>query len=112
MVEYNSALDDVFKALSDPVRREILEALKSGPATVGQIAEPFNMSFAGTAKHVSVLAKAKLVQKRKVGRQQLCSLNASPLKELSTWLDNYAKFWNHHLEALELAIQEFENEKK
>lgn len=108
MVERQSDLDPVFKALADPARRAILTQLASGPAAVGDIAAPLDMSFAGASKHVNVLVEARLVQKRKDGRRQLCSLNPEPLAEVRDWLDTYARFWSQRLDALEGALKRHE----
>lgn len=110
MVELNTPLENVLKAIADPVRRGILATLKEGPAPIGEIAKPYDMSFAGAAKHVNILVEAQLIRKTKVGRAQVCSLNAEPLKTLQTWLDEYAQFWTGRLNALALAIEEYENE--
>ncbi|MCC7183489.1 MAG: hypothetical protein IT509_07960 [Rhodocyclaceae bacterium] len=64
------------------------------------------MSFAGAAKHVAVLARAGLIERRKVGRQQLCRLEASRLQEASAWLKQWEGFWNSRLDALEAALKE------
>ena len=111
MVELNAPLDDVLKAIADPVRRGILSRLKEGPAQIGEIAKPFDMSFAGAAKHVKVLAQANLVKKTKVGRAQVCSLNAEPLAAIQSWLDEYSAFWSGRLDALAQALEEFEDGK-
>lgn len=111
MVELNVPLDDVLKAIADPVRRGILSRLKNGPAQIGEIAEPFDMSFAGAAKHVNVLAKANLIKKTKVGRAQICSLNPEPLTAIQKWLDQYSAFWNGRLDALSQALEDFEDGK-
>lgn len=110
MVELDTPLENVLKAIADPVRRGILATLKEGPATIGEIGKPYEMSFAGAAKHVNILVEAQLIRKTKVGRAQVCSLNAEPLKALQIWLDEYAKFWTGRLDALVVAIEEYENE--
>lgn len=110
MVELNSSLENVLKAIADPVRRGILTKLKEGPAPVGEVAKSYDMSFAGAAKHVNILVDAQLVRKTKVGRTQICSLNAEPLKALQDWLNEYSQFWNGRIDALAIAIEEFDNE--
>ena len=109
MVELNAPLDDVLRAIADPVRRRILARLKEGLAQIGEIAKPFAMSFAGAAKHVNVLAKANLIKKTKVGRAQICSLNPEPLTAIQRWLDEYSAFWNDRLGALSQALEDFES---
>ena len=65
-------LDMTFAALADPTRRAMLASLTAGERTMGELAAPYAMSFAGAAKHVGVLERAGLVERRKAGRQQLC----------------------------------------
>src|SRR5207249_4218862 len=72
-------LDATFHALADPTRRAMLANLARGERSIGELAEPFAMSFAGAAKHVKVLEEAGLVARRKVGRMQMCSLSPEPL---------------------------------
>ncbi|WP_199555182.1 ArsR/SmtB family transcription factor [Sandaracinobacteroides hominis] len=99
-------LDATFLALSDPTRRGMLANLMLGEKSVGELAAPFAMSFAGASKHVGVLAKAGLIERRKVGRQQLCRLRAERLKEADDWLRQWERFWNTRLDGLEAALKE------
>ena len=99
-------LDATFLALSDPTRRGMLANLMLGEKSVGELAAPFAMSFAGASKHVGVLAKAGLIERRKVGRQQLCRLRAERLKEADDWLRQWERFWNTRLDGLEAALTE------
>jgi len=110
MVEQSANLDSVLKAISDPVRRGMLAQLRSGPASVGEIAKPHDMSFAGAAKHLKILEAANLIHKSKSGRKQLCSLNPEPLKSVEAWLEDYAKFWNGRFDALAKILEEDEND--
>lgn len=102
MVEYR--LDATFHALSDPTRRGMLAHLAQGEKSIGDLAEPFSMSFAGAAKHVKVLEGAGLVARRKVGRSYMCALKPDPLAEAQSWLRQWEKFWNLRLDALEAVI--------
>lgn len=104
MVE--NQLDATFAALADPTRRAMLAALMAGEKPVGELAAPHRMSLAGAAKHVGVLARAGLVERRKVGRQQLCRLNANRLAEARDWLAQWERFWTARLDALEHALEE------
>ncbi len=103
MVEY--PLDATFHALADPTRRGMLASLAEGEKSIGALAEPFAISFAGASKHVKVLEGAGLVARRKVGRTQLCSLNAEPLAQAERWLRQWEGFWNVRLDALEAMIR-------
>lgn len=104
MVE--DALDSTFAALSDPTRRAMLAALAHGEKPVSELAAPYEMSLAGASKHVGVLARAGLIEQRKIGRQQICRLNADRLKEASDWLAAWETFWTHNLDRLEVALKE------
>lgn len=99
-------LDTTFTALADPTRRAMLADLMLGEKSIGELAAPHRMSFAGAAKHVAVLARAGLIERRKVGRQQLCRLKARRLKEASDWLNQWQRFWVDRLDALEAALKE------
>lgn len=104
MVEHR--LDATFHALADPTRRGMLAQLALGEKSVGALAEPFAMSFAGASKHLKVLEDAGLVARRKAGRSYLCSLKAGPLGEADEWLRQWEKFWNVRLNRLEAIIAE------
>ena len=95
-----------FAALADPTRRAMLANLAAGERSVGELAAPFAMSFAGAAKHVGVLEKAGLVERRRAGRQQLCRLKADRLREAELWLRQWEQFWTASLDRLELIIAE------
>jgi len=84
----------------------MLASLALGEKSIGALAEPFAMSFAGAAKHVKVLEGAGLIARRKVGRTQLCRLNAEPLAEADGWLRQWESFWNVRLDRLEALIAE------
>jgi DNA-binding transcriptional ArsR family regulator len=97
-------LDLTFAALADPTRRAMLASLALGERSVGELAAPHAMSFAGAAKHVGVLERAGLVERRKAGRQQLCRLKAERLREADEWLRQWERFWNSTLDRLEALI--------
>lgn len=97
-------LDATFHALADPTRRAMLASLAAGERSIGELAAPHAMSFAGASKHVQALERAGLVERRKAGRQQLCRLKAAPLKEANAWLRQWEQFWNTRLDVLEAII--------
>ncbi|WP_380925619.1 ArsR/SmtB family transcription factor [Sphingomonas leidyi] len=109
MVEYR--LDATFHALADPTRRGMLAHLSLGEKSIGELAEPFSMTFAGAAKHVKVLEGAGLVARRKVGRSYMCALKPDPLAEADKWLKQWEKFWTVRLDALEAIIAADQREK-
>ncbi len=105
MVEQNAAaLDRVFRALADPTRRAMLRKLAAGERSVGELAEPFDMSFAAAAKHVKVLEGAGLLSKAVDGRTHRCRLEARALAEADRWIAYYQRFWAGRLDALETAL--------
>lgn len=97
-------LDTIFRALADPTRRGMLANLSLGEKSIGALAEPFAMSFAGASKHVKVLEDAGLLSRRKAGRTHFVSLNAEPLAEAEAWLRQWEKFWTMRLDCLEALI--------
>ncbi|WP_299429153.1 helix-turn-helix transcriptional regulator [Sphingomonas bacterium] len=97
-------LDMTFAALADPTRRAMLASLMAGERSVGELAAPFAMSFAGAAKHVGVLERAGLVERRKAGRQQLCRLKADRLREADAWLRQWERVWAASLDRLETLL--------
>lgn len=101
MVEYKQQqLDGVFAALADTTRRSLLEHLQNGPATVGALAEPHDMTIQGVSKHLKKLEAAGLVRRRKEGREVWCELAIGPLQQASTWIDEQRRFWEVRLDRL------------
>ena len=98
-------LDTIFAALADPTRRAMLATLSGGERSIGELAAPHAMSFAGAAKHVKALERAGLVERRKVGRRQLCRLQAEPLREAEVWLRQWEKFWTERLDVLDALLK-------
>jgi DNA-binding transcriptional ArsR family regulator len=98
-------LDATFHALADPTRRGMLASLALGEKSIGELAEPFAMSFAGAAKHVKVLEGAGLITRRKVGRMHLCRLNPEPLAEADRWLRQWEDYWTKRLDRLNALIK-------
>ena len=94
-----------FRALSDPTRRGMLARLALGDKSIGELGEPFHMTFAGAAKHVKVLESAGLIARRKAGRRQICTLRAEPLREAEHWLRQWEKFWSVRLDRLQALVE-------
>ncbi|MCZ8313133.1 MAG: metalloregulator ArsR/SmtB family transcription factor [Magnetospirillum sp.] len=105
MVEHKDALDTVFHALADPTRRAILQRLSAGACSVGELAEPFEISLAAASKHIKVLENAGLLRRAVQGRTHLCSLDVGPMHAGLEWLRHYEQFWNRSLDALEAALR-------
>lgn len=105
MVKQSAQLNDVFAALADPTRRAILARLAGGRLTVGELAEPFDMSLPAVSKHLRVLDSAGLVSRVRRGRTIECELRPAQLRAAADWLHDYEKFWNERLDALEGVIR-------
>lgn len=102
MVEFQTLqMDTVFHALGDATRRQMLRDLSRGERTVGQLAEPFDMSLAAASKHVKALESAGLIQREVRGRTHICRLDPRPLEQAHGWLGFYRQFWTERLDALE-----------
>jgi DNA-binding transcriptional ArsR family regulator len=95
-----AVLDQVFWALSDTTRRDVIERLTRGPATVSELAQPYGMSLPGFMKHLRVLEEAGLLMRAKEGRTVHCELAPQALEDAAMWLAQYEKFWNAQLDAL------------
>jgi DNA-binding transcriptional ArsR family regulator len=108
MVE--NRLDITFHALADPTRRGMLASLALGDKSIGELSEPFRMTFAGAAKHVKVLESAGLIERRKAGRKQICTLKAAPLAEAEAWLRQWEKFWSARLDRLQSLVEKHPKE--
>jgi DNA-binding transcriptional ArsR family regulator len=98
-------LDRTFSALADPTRRDILQRLGRGPATISELAEPYAMSLTGLKKHVRILEQADLVSTEKVGRTRQCRLGPQQLEEAAQWIEMYRHIWDRRLDRLEAYLQ-------
>jgi DNA-binding transcriptional ArsR family regulator len=105
VLDASSELDAVFRSLSDPTRRSMLRMLADGERSVGELAQPFAMSFAGASKHVKVLEDAGLVDRTIHGRIHSCRLVPARLAEADKWFDYYSRFWSRRLDDLEDALR-------
>ncbi len=97
--------DAVFRAVSDPTRRQILAILRGGQQTVGEIATNFPMSRPAISKHLRLLHSAGLVATRRQGTASYCSLNAKPLSLIEDWLHDYQAFWSDSLRSLKSHLE-------
>ena len=94
-------LSNTFAALADPTRRAILARLACGETSVSALAEPFAMSMPAVSKHLKVLERAGLVARGREAQWRPCRLNASPLKDAASWIEEYRRFWTPYIGALE-----------
>ena len=101
MAHTNSAreLDRVFAALADPTRRAILARLARGDASVGDLAKPFDISLPAVSRHLDVLERARLIERRVDAQWRVCRLRARPLRNAANWIDHYRRFWEVRLDS-------------
>ena len=113
MAQYAQARFDVsFAALSDPVRRGVLEQLMGADASVTVLAERFHMTLTGMRKHIGVLEHAGLVTTEKVGRVRRCRLGPRRLEDEAAWIANYRQLWAARFDALDAVIEELKRKEK
>lgn len=96
----DAGLSATFAALADPTRRAILARLKSGEASVGELAAPHDMSLPAISKHLGVLEEARLVRRNRRGRVRMCQLLPDPLRDADAWIAVYRRFWDRQLAEL------------
>lgn len=111
MVRYSDELSLTFAALADPTRREVLERLAEGPATVSELAEPYDMTLPAMMKHLRVLEEAGLLRTEKSGRVRRCGLTPGPMQSAGGWIEQYRDLWEGRLDALEEYLREMKGER-
>ena len=94
-------LTTTLHALADPTRRAILARLAAGATSVGDLAEPFDMTLPAISKHLKVLERAGLIHRSREAQRRPCRLEAAPLREVSDWLADYRRFWDQRLDRLD-----------
>jgi DNA-binding transcriptional ArsR family regulator len=97
----SSQIDDIFLALSDSTRRDILERLSLQNLTVSEIAKPYDMSLPAVSKHLSVLERARFVSRHKIGREYRVSFDPRTMRTAADYIAFYQKYWNKQIDQLE-----------
>ncbi len=105
-------LDTTFAALADPTRRAILGRLRSGEASVRELAEPFAMSQPAISKHLKVLERAGLISRGRDAQRRPCRLEARRLAEATEWLGEYRRFWEGSFRRLDALLEELKSRQK
>ncbi|HEX2090267.1 MAG TPA: metalloregulator ArsR/SmtB family transcription factor [Actinomycetota bacterium] len=105
-------LDRTFAALADPTRRDILERLAHGPASISELAGQHRLSLPGVMKHVRILEGVDLVRSEKRGRTRQCRLGPGRLDEATRWIEQYRRQWERRLDRLEAYIEKRETAKR
>ena len=99
-------LSATFAALADPTRRAILARLAQGEASVGELAEPFDISLPAVSRHLKVLESARLIVREKDAQWRRCRLDAAPLKLAADWVEQYRDFWEERFDALDALLRQ------
>jgi len=108
----HARLDQTMMALADPTRRAILKHLLRKEARVTEIARPFDMSLNAVSKHILILERARLVHRRRLGREHFLSVNPEPLDEAADWIDEYRRTWEERLDRLGDYLKELQAKEK
>lgn len=108
----DDALNLTFAALADPTRRAMLARLAQGPATVKELAEPFDISMPAISKHLKVLEHAGLIERGREAQWRPAQLRAEPLKDVSEWLERYRANWEENFDRLEEYLRQIQEENK
>ena len=112
MVKYEEQLDAVFAALAHPARRAMLARLGRGDATVGELAQPLDMSLPAVTKHLKVLERARLIRRGRNAQWRPCSLESAPLTTAADWIEEQRKVWESRLDRLEGYLHSLEKTKQ
>jgi DNA-binding transcriptional ArsR family regulator len=102
-------LSQTFAALANATRRAILARLAEGEATVNELAEPFKMSLPAISKHIKILERAGLITQGQKAQYRPCTIDATPLQEVSTWTEQYRPVWEARFDRMDNYIQQLTN---
>ena len=105
-------LSATYAALADPTRRAILARLASGERSVTELAQPFAMSLPAVSRHLKVLERARLIERSREAQWRPCKLAPEPLKDVSSWLEQYRRHWEESLDRLEDYLKELQENSK
>jgi DNA-binding transcriptional ArsR family regulator len=102
---------DVFQAIADPTRRQIIDVIANKSMNLNTVADQFDVSRPAISKHIKILTQCGLITIKQVGRERYCEAKLQKLNEVSQWLEQYRVFWNEKLDALENFLANEENNK-
>jgi DNA-binding transcriptional ArsR family regulator len=112
MAQYSDTLDEVFQALADPTRRAVIRRLGTGPASVSDLAEPFEMALPSFLKHIRLLESTGLIRTRKTGRVRMCSIDRARFDVVEDWLEEQRALWTGRTDRLEAFVTRTTTEKE
>ena len=102
---------DVFQAIADPTRREIISMIAHESLHLNLVADKFHVSRPAISKHIKILTECGLITIRQEGRHRYCDANLEKLNQVSDWVEQYKKFWTQKLDALEVYLDELQKKK-
>jgi len=102
---------DVFQAIADPTRRDIIGLIATKPQTVNEVADTFSVSRQAISKHLKILTECGLVTVKQDGRERYCTARLKPLNEVSEWIDQYRKHWEDKFDALDQYLSKMQSKK-
>jgi DNA-binding transcriptional ArsR family regulator len=103
---------DVFQAIADPTRRDILSLLASQSMNLNSVAENFDVSRPAISKHIKILTECGLIEIKQEGRERFCEAKLDKLNEVSEWIEQYRKFWEAKLDSLEAYLEKIQKQQK
>lgn len=103
---------DVFQAIADPTRREILNMVSLKPLNINSVSGKFEISRAAIYKHIKILNECGLVHIQQEGRERFCEARLEKLSEVSNWIEKYRKIWEERLDSLEVYLVQLQSKKK
>jgi len=103
---------DVFQAIADPTRREILGMIAHKPLNINSVSENFDVSRAAIYKHMKILAECGLLEIKQQGRERFCEGRLEKLNEVSDWVEQYRQFWEARFDSLDNYLKELQSKKK
>ena len=112
MRSHENRLDQTFAALANTTRRAILARLAEGEATVNELAEPFDMSLPAISKHIKVLERAGLITQGQNAQYRPCTIDATPLQEVSAWAEQYRHIWEERFDRMDDYMQQLQNKER
>lgn len=110
MVERTLEFDNIFSSLADSTRRDILRRVAAAELSISEIAKPYSLTFGAISKHLLVLQRAKLVVKRRQGKEQMVSIAPDTIERVSVMLDEYQKLWESRFERLDALLEKQSNQ--
>jgi DNA-binding transcriptional ArsR family regulator len=103
---------DVFQAIADPTRREILNIVAHKALNLNSVAEQFDISRPAISKHIKILTECGLVVIKQQGRERFCEAKLKKLNEVSDWVEQYRRFWEGKLDSLEIYLEKLQSKNK